>query len=444
MPDLLRPFLALILCALLSACGPGGDEAVVEPARRRALADLTPTPVTTTELLDWAEQVYPTLFPGHEANLRFDPYTYRYYPATRNYVGVGDGKVYLMGPVAASLAGDRYLGEPYAYSDVATLTCVIHPDRCGRKTVHRITVGGQSREFIVYVPWKAQAPGARMPAVLMLHGTSGDGERFYSISGWREKADAEGMVVVFPTALVHCLFNDANHNGIAEAGEVELATKGASGSTGVIVQLCGADQLARLNPTQRAQADHPLADDITFMGAILDTLRSDYPVDMKRVYASGFSNGGSMTARMVVQMADRFAAFGVAAGRLLVAPLPPARLPPVVYSVGTLDDLEMATLGTTNPLPLTAALGEDPMFRQEVTGPLVTALRLSPSGSWSAQDIGRVHTSRFVHRPLDAGATHQLTVWIIDGATHEYPNGTNHPVKMVDLLWEAFRGVSLP
>lgn len=441
---MLRTILALALSALLLGCGPGADDPADPAPRRHTLANASPTPVTATELFDWAEQAYPTLFPGHQPNLRFDPYTYRYYAASGNYVGVGNNSVYLMGPVAASLAGDRYLTEPFAYSDVATLTCVIHPDRCGRKTVHRITVAGQAREFIVYLPWKAQAPGVRMPAVLMLHGASGDGERFFTNSGWREKADAEGMVVVFPTALVHCLFNDANRNGTTEAGEVEVGTRWASGSTGEIVPLCSADQLAKLSATLRAQADHPLADDIAFMGAILDTLRGSYPVDMKRVYATGFSNGGAMTARMAVQMSDRIAAFGVAAGRLLVAPLPPARLPPVVYSVGTLDDVEMATLGTTSPLPLTAALGDDAKFRQEVTGPLALALRTSTNGAWSAQDIGTVHTSRFVHAPLDAGATHQLTVWIIDGATHEYPNGVNHPLKMVDLLWDAFKDVALP
>src|SRR5688572_21968841 len=56
-------------------------------------------------------------------------------------------------------------------------------------------VDGYPREYIVYVPAGATArmgAGEQVPLVLMLHGTGGDGTKFFNISGWREKADAEG------------------------------------------------------------------------------------------------------------------------------------------------------------------------------------------------------------------------------------------------------------
>ena len=35
----------------------------------------------------------------------------------------------------------------------------------------------------------------------MFHGSSGTGEQFLRTSGWREQADREGLIAVFPTGL---------------------------------------------------------------------------------------------------------------------------------------------------------------------------------------------------------------------------------------------------
>ena len=44
---------------------------------------------------------------------------------------------------------------------------------------------------------------AGSPAVVMLHGASGDAEVTLRNSGWREKATQENFVAVFPTAAEH-------------------------------------------------------------------------------------------------------------------------------------------------------------------------------------------------------------------------------------------------
>ena len=51
--------------------------------------------------------------------------------------------------------------------------------------------------------------GNGRPLVFMFHGTSGDGERFLRISGWREQADATGLVAVFPTGLRYRMLKSA-------------------------------------------------------------------------------------------------------------------------------------------------------------------------------------------------------------------------------------------
>jgi len=107
---------ALAAAAALAACG-GGSAGLDDPLARRAEAsvqrhilgvgasaaplDFTQIP-TATQLMDWAELAYPQYFPTHEADLSSAPYVYRYYPGTGNYVGVADGMVYVLGPVAGS------------------------------------------------------------------------------------------------------------------------------------------------------------------------------------------------------------------------------------------------------------------------------------------------------------------------------------------------------
>jgi uncharacterized protein (DUF1800 family) len=150
-PTLHTTAAALAAAALLAACG-GGDSAAAPPAEFLALAsaqdrrsilstpereganastaaaaapNVAPTP-TTTELLDWAERNYSVFFPGHEPNLTLDPYIYRYYPSTRNYVGVANGRVYILGPVSGDVLGDvgavadfgpRVFAASYAFTD---------------------------------------------------------------------------------------------------------------------------------------------------------------------------------------------------------------------------------------------------------------------------------------------------------------------------------------
>src|SRR5262245_57849423 len=61
-----------------------------------------------------------------------------------------------------------------------------------------MNVDGFTRRFVVWVP-VAGVP-ANAPAVFMLHGSSGTGEQFLKISGWREKATQERFIAIFPTA----------------------------------------------------------------------------------------------------------------------------------------------------------------------------------------------------------------------------------------------------
>jgi hypothetical protein len=80
------------------------SSAVLAPARSAA-APLAAASLTASQLMDWAEATFPQLFPASgKADGVLTPYTYRYYPATGNYIGVTASEaspgVYLYGNIA--------------------------------------------------------------------------------------------------------------------------------------------------------------------------------------------------------------------------------------------------------------------------------------------------------------------------------------------------------
>ena len=127
--------------ALLTACGGGDQDTDWQQAMRHTAeaptrhllgvpspSDANPALPTPDELLDWAERTYPQFFPGHQLSLNSDPYVYRHYGKTGNYVGLSGTDIYVLGPLSGnallrvgSLAefAPRVLATLYAASDMA-------------------------------------------------------------------------------------------------------------------------------------------------------------------------------------------------------------------------------------------------------------------------------------------------------------------------------------
>lgn len=83
--------------------------------------------LTPAQAMDWAERQYPTLFPTSGRTEGYaDPYTYRHYPASGNYLGISTGSsdiaIYLLGPVSG--------GQIVRIAPLADYTCVIAPQSC--------------------------------------------------------------------------------------------------------------------------------------------------------------------------------------------------------------------------------------------------------------------------------------------------------------------------
>lgn len=176
-----------IVAIVLPGCGGDDGAAPVAHARteRRALA--AGDTIDITQLMNWAEAKYPQYFPGPAGNERSAPYTYRFYPATGNYVG-GDanGVVYLFGPVAGGrLVPVGTLGD-FA-CDVLIETCqapsILAPPlgtavAAGSRATLSAVVGGGPSLRLQWLRNGVPIAGAQGTSYTLVAAPADDGARF--------------------------------------------------------------------------------------------------------------------------------------------------------------------------------------------------------------------------------------------------------------------------
>ena len=187
--------------------------------------------------------------------------------------------------------------------------------KAGETMSKSLSHGGLNRAYTVFVPdsYDAIEP---VPLLVNYHGWGSNNSQQATITRMNNVAEAEGFIVVYPRS-VGSHWNVMQH------------TSGP--------------------------------DDIAFTDALLDQLEEDYTVDVSRVYATGFSNGGSMSFLAGSRLPNRFAAIAPVAATLPAAddlgapnPIDPTSSPtssraiPVMYMLGT-DDPLVAYDGGTSP-----------------------------------------------------------------------------------------------
>lgn len=158
------------------------------------------------------------------------------------------------------------------------------------------------RDYILYVPssFDSTQPTA---LVMVFHGGGGKARNAVRMTDFSALADEKGFLVVYP-------------NGTGPLEEQVLTWNGGT--------CCGNAMLNNV-------------DDVGFARAILTDLQTVAAIDLKRVYATGMSNGGIMSYRLACEAADIFAAIGSVAGTQNFAPCEPTESVAVVHFHGTDD-----------------------------------------------------------------------------------------------------------
>ncbi len=279
---------------------------------------------------------------------------------------------------------------------------------------HALLHDGVERHYLITVPPAVAAAGEPVPAVLVLHGGGGNGVNAMEMSGFAEKALADGFIAVFPEG----------------TGRTALLTWNA-------VHCC----------SYAMEADQ---DDIGFIADLIDELVADYPVDPDRIYVTGMSNGGMMTHQLGIALSDRIAAIGTIVGALFGDEQMPASPVPAIIINGAEDEMVP---------PAGGALGAGrlgPLARNAWDGTL-----LMPSAYqgtfWAAADgcdptpeVTQAVTytlSRYAC-PVDLAVDYYL----VNDNGHAWPGGQpgtafadtpNPAFDATEIMWEFFQAHSL-
>lgn len=276
-------------------------------------------------------------------------------------------------------------------------------------------VDGDTREYFVHVP-KGYDGKTAIPVVFMLHGSSGDGEKFYNISGWKEVGDAQNILTVFPSSWHYCVIED---------GATKNTTKwNANGSFGYCV-----------NEKPR--------DDVKFLNAIISELDLKYNIDNKRIYLEGFSNGATMASECMITMSEKFAAIAANAGTLDPnTTTQPKRKMPFLLQMGNKDTNILQKVNSTSPLPMnfTQLFNQYPSIQSAISA-YINVMGLNSTYTVSGNENTQL-IATYASKTLNS--KNDMYFVLVKDLEHQFPNGENHPMKGAEVHWQWMKNFQLP
>lgn len=137
-----------------------------------------------------------------------------------------------------------------------------------------INVNGVNRQYRLYVPqsYDANSPS---PLILNFHGFTNNISTQYNQSDFAQLAEANQFIFVTPQGL----------GGFFSGWAINNSFGGNN-------------------------------DDLGFTDALIDKIKEDYVINDKRIYATGFSNGGFFSYRLACELSNRIAAVASVAGSM--------------------------------------------------------------------------------------------------------------------------------
>lgn len=254
--------------------------------------------------------------------------------------------------------------------------------------------GGLRREFLIHVP-RGYDNKTAVPLVLNFHGATSNAEQQRTLFSLMDAtSDAKNFIVVYPQGV------------------------GASWNAGA----CCGDAV-----TQNV-------DDVGFARALVAYMAAHACVDPKRVYSTGFSNGGRMSYRLGCEAADVFAAIAPVAGT--------KSFPDLNNTPGCMP---------SRPLSLIDFMGSADMRIQAQPGQIKEWAAFN--GCTDAQPTETYRKGAhycMAYQQCQAGTS--VTYCVIDGGGHCWPGSTPCPLGSTstsdelsanELMWELFERSTL-
>lgn len=266
------------------------------------------------------------------------------------------------------------------------------------------THDGLRREYLVHVP-KSLSPGKPAPMLLALHGGGGDMDYQAGNYGIIAKSEAAGFIAVFP-------------NGYSRFRSGILATWNAG-------TCCG-------------QAVTQEVDDVGFLKAVIERVAAQAPIDQRRIYAAGMSNGGLMSYRLACELPGMIRAIAPVAGTDNTTNCKPSRPVPVIHFHAK-DDSHVLFGGGAGP---------DAMTKTNFTSVAATIAK------WVALNHAAPQSNTVVSlsgaRCERHSGTAPVEMCVTDSGGHSWPGtasrrankSPSQAISANDLMWDFFSSLS--
>ncbi len=276
-----------------------------------------------------------------------------------------------------------------------------------RDHLRSLEIDKQNRTYRVHVPPVVDA-NKKMPVVLALHGATMTAKSMENFTGLNSKADEAGFIVVYP-------------NGTGPSSFLYTWNSGGFSA-----------YFAQSKPN-----------DVEFIAKVLDDVEANFPVDKKRIYATGMSNGAMMCYRLAAEMSERLAAIAPVSGTMAIDKYEPKRPVPVLHIHGTVDSL----VPFEGSSPKISALMQFRSVEDTV------AMCVKCNGAATEPKITRLPTPRdqFKITRKEYEARKQLAeviLYVVEGGGHTWPGRPfgggllgSYTLNMNanDVIWEFFQ-----
>lgn len=165
-----------------------------------------------------------------------------------------------------------------------------------------VRIDDHNRIFIFITPKGFKFGSEPLPIVFFLHGAGGSAEQAARTYGWVEKANQEHFFVAFPEGLA--MGSDKGPFHVWRDGRGSIPSR---------------------------------VNDVFFFEELLNKLQTVLPIDPRRIYVTGFSNGAGMTFTLGAHFPDRIAAIAPVSSQSFVRADSLAHPLPVYYLTDTAD-----------------------------------------------------------------------------------------------------------
>jgi polyhydroxybutyrate depolymerase len=156
---------------------------------------------------------------------------------------------------------------------VLLLAAITFHSNAQQSTNENITIGGVTRNYRLFLPTGYVNATSPLPLLINIHGKTSSSSEHESYTNFKNLANTDNFVVVYPNSTVIQGITQWNVNNAENSSQ-----------------------------------------DVQFISELIDYMTANYNINANRVYVVGFSNGGLMTSRLACEISNKIAAIGTVEG----------------------------------------------------------------------------------------------------------------------------------